>query len=151
MAAMRMWRRWILLLTAVIVVTVGWPWRSSSTSVSTLPPQRFFQSVGLAGSGVDGDVQILGGPGLEHQDLAQPVVVLADDLNARHAVVVRDLLALPGLGDHDAGDQLHVLVPEPDQRLGNLAGLGGDAAVVEDLGDLAELSRTQRGHETARS
>ena len=51
MAAMRMWRRWILLLTAVIVVTVGWPWRSSSTIVSTLPPQRFFQSVGLAGSG----------------------------------------------------------------------------------------------------
>ena len=51
MAAIRMWRRWIRLDTAVIVVTVGLPWLSTSVIVSTLPPHRFLKSCGLDGSG----------------------------------------------------------------------------------------------------
>lgn len=50
-AAIKIWRRWIRLDTAVIVVTVGLPWLSTSWMVSTLPPQRFLKSCGLDGSG----------------------------------------------------------------------------------------------------
>ena len=107
--------------------------------------------VGLGWVRVDGDVEILGGPGLEHDQLADPVVILADQLDARHAVVVRDLLALPALRDRDARDQLEVLVPEPDERLRNFVGLVGVAAIVELLLDLAELSRRESGHEIALS
>ena len=99
---------------------------------------------------VDRDVQILGGPGLKTHDLAQPVVVLADDLDHRAPVVVGNLLAVPRLGQLHPGDQLVLLVPQPDQRLGNPAGLVGVAAVEELLLDLAELGGGQH-QDTARS
>jgi hypothetical protein len=59
-------------------------------------------------------VEVFGGAGLEAHNLPDPVVVLADDLDAGGAVVVGDLLAVPGLGDLDAANDVHVLVPQPD-------------------------------------
>ena len=97
-------------------------------------------------------MQIFGGAGLEQDQVAQPLVVFADQLDARHPVVVGDLLALPRLGDRHPSDQPHLLVPQPDQRLRDLAGLVGVAAVGKLLLNLAELTCGQRGaHEIARS
>ena len=100
---------------------------------------------------VDGDMKVLGGPSFVADDLAQPLVVAAGDLNVGGAVVVGDLFAVPGFGQLDARDELMLFIPEPDQWLGDTPGFVGVAAVEELLLDGAELRGRHRGHEMARS
>nr|WP_236732127.1 hypothetical protein [Mycolicibacterium peregrinum] len=109
--------------------------------------------VGFVGVRVDRDVQVFGRPRLVDDDVAQPFVVLADELDVRRAVVVGDLLAVPRFRDLDPVRGLHLLVPQPDQRFLDRTMLVRESADVQPLLDLGELAGGEHrgGHEIARS